>query len=228
MVKRQDPNERIGEKAVEAAAQRKMIQRKADAKRAGLRTRAWTTIVYPDSAPANWQEILREQLVEGLISPLHDKDLLPDGSGETKKPHWHVVISFKSPTTQAKAEEVFSAIGGVGCFKVKDFKQMARYLCHLDQPDKHRYDMAEVVTIGAIDYAVLAMSAADEDAVIDDMIDFVDDYDIRYFSDFVVMLRKAHPEWRRFIYHKYAGFMARYINDRRQKIFDEEYKMGRR
>ena len=46
------------------------------------RTRNYATVVYPDSAPENWQEILTQHFVPAFISPLHDKDLNP--TGETK------------------------------------------------------------------------------------------------------------------------------------------------
>ena len=69
-------------------------------------------------------------------------------AGEPKKAHWHIVVSYKNPTTYEIAKEVFDEIGAVmppePKAKVKDFKQMARYLCHLDQPSKHRYDTADV------------------------------------------------------------------------------------
>ncbi len=53
-----------------------------DAKRAG-RTRNFTTIVYPESAPENWMEILGELFIPSLVSPLHDRDTNP--TGECKK-----------------------------------------------------------------------------------------------------------------------------------------------
>ena len=132
---------------------RKDIQQKADSKRAGKRARAWTAMVYQESALPEWLDKLSEQLIEALVSPLHDKDVwsvedeqenASHVAGEPKKAHWHVVISFKNPATYDKAKEVFDGIGAVTppeikC-KVKDFRQMARYLCHLDQPRKHRYN----------------------------------------------------------------------------------------
>ena len=42
------------------------------------RTRSWTFIVYPDSAPENWRSILDEDHIQWIESPLHDKDLNAD------------------------------------------------------------------------------------------------------------------------------------------------------
>lgn len=190
----------------------KSVQKRADAKRAGKRARAWTALVYADSAAEGWQDILREQLVECLISPYHDKDVLP--TGECKKAHWHVVLSFKSPTTYDRACDVFEAIGAVvppenEC-RVKDFRQMARYLCHMDQPDKHRYEMSDVVSIGAIDYQTLCMSAADEDAMLDEIFEFMDCYCLDSYPKVVRAVREQHPEWKAIVYRKYTRQISEY------------------
>lgn len=39
------------------------------------RTRNWTILVYEDSAPANWQEIIAGLHVPAFISPLHAKEI---------------------------------------------------------------------------------------------------------------------------------------------------------
>ena len=194
------------------ATNSKSTQRKADAKRAGKRARAWTAIVYPESAPEGWVDVLREQLIECLISPLHDKDVLP--TGEPKKSHHHVVLSFKNPTTYAKACEVFEAIGAVvppekEC-RVKDFRQMGRYLCHLDQPDKHRYPMQDVISIGSIDYPTLCMSAADEDAMLDEIFEAMDEYYLDSYPKVIRFTREKHPEWKPIVYRKYTRQISEY------------------
>ena len=194
------------------ASNSKSTQRKADAKRAGKRARAWTAIVYPDSVPEGWVDILREQIIECLVSPLHDKDVLP--TGEPKKPHYHVVLSFKNPTTYAKACEVFEVIGAVvppekEC-RVKDFRQMARYLCHMDQPDKHRYPIQDVISIGSIDYQTLCMSVADEDEMLDEIFEAMDTYYLDSYPKVIRYTREHHPEWKAIVYRKYTRQISEY------------------
>ena len=112
-------------------------------------------------------------------------------------------------------QEVFDEIGAVmppePKAKVKDFKQMARYLCHLDQPSKHRYDTADVKSFGAIDYQALVMSGQDEDEMIDEMCEFIDANMIISFRQFCVYVRNERPEWRVLVYHQYAALLSRYI-----------------
>lgn len=195
------------------ANNKKEVQRRADEKRAGTRARAWTAIVYPESAPDNWLEILADQLVECLVSPLHDKDVEP--TGEFKKAHYHLVLSFKNPTGFDKAKEVFDAVNAVtppeSQSKVKDFKQMARYLCHLDQPNKHRYSVHDVVSFGAIDYPALVMTSSDEDDLLDQICDFIDANCVVSFAEFCRYVRRDKQEWRNIVYHKSSYFIREYI-----------------
>lgn len=54
------------------------------------RTRNWSVIVYPESAPENWRQILDESHIEWIESPLHEFDTNP--TGEIKKPHYHILL----------------------------------------------------------------------------------------------------------------------------------------
>ena len=56
------------------------------------RTRNWATVVYPESAPENWESALQELCIPAFISPLHDNDL--NTNGELKKGHFHIMLLF--------------------------------------------------------------------------------------------------------------------------------------
>ena len=40
-----------------------------------IKSRTWGAVVYPESAPDNWIEILEETRIQFAVSPLHDKDV---------------------------------------------------------------------------------------------------------------------------------------------------------
>lgn len=86
------------------------------------RTRNFAGIVYPESAPPNWIELLSEMRIPAFISPLHDQDTNP--GGEAKKPHFHVVLMFDSVKTREQAEEVFKLIGAVGCEVIQSIRDI--------------------------------------------------------------------------------------------------------
>lgn len=71
-----------------------------------IKGRDWAFIVYPESAPENWREILDDTHIRWIESPLHDKDFNPDGT--IKKPHWHVMLSADGPITQKQLKKLLS------------------------------------------------------------------------------------------------------------------------
>ena len=77
------------------------------------RSTNWATVVYPDSAPDNWLQILRDMLIPCFVSPLHDQDYNADG--EPKKPHYHVQFCFDSNSKRSRDQikELTDQIGGV-------------------------------------------------------------------------------------------------------------------
>ena len=77
-----------------------------------LRQRTYATIVYPDSAPNDWQDILASLCIPAFISPLHDKDTNP--TGEPKKPHYHVLLMFDGKKSSAQVDDIRKTFGGVG------------------------------------------------------------------------------------------------------------------
>ncbi|MDF9633724.1 Rep family protein, partial [Bacillus cereus] len=80
-----------------------MVKRKSSNSK-DERTRNWTFIVYPESTPENWREIINDLHTPWIESPLHDKDVNPDG--EIKKPHWHVTMMFSNKKSYEQIREI--------------------------------------------------------------------------------------------------------------------------
>lgn len=174
--------------ALSAIRGERLVIRMAD-KLGRTRTRNYATVVYPESAPENWQELLGEQCVPAFISPLHDQDINP--TGEPKKPHYHVILMFDSVKTEEQAKEVFTLIGGVGCEPVKSLRAYARYLCHLDNPEKVQYDTSLVRQFGGADYMDLIGMSVDRYIALADILDYIDENQI---VDFTVLMRYCREE----------------------------------
>ena len=159
------------------------------------RTRNYATVVYPESAPEGWQNILADQFVPCLISPLHDKDLNP--TGEVKKPHYHVIVLYDSVKTLEQAKDLFSFINGVGCEPVQSIRGYARYLCHLDNPDKAQYDASQVRALCGADYANLIGLVTDKYKAIGEMLDFCVENNITSYANLLMYCRMEKFEWFR-------------------------------
>lgn len=161
------------------------------------RTRYFATIVYPESAPENWEEILTQFHVPALVSPLHDSDVNPDG--EIKKAHYHVLLMFESVKTQEQASEILDSIGGVGRENVASVRGYARYLCHLDNPEKHQYCPDDVRSFSGADYFDTVTLSTDRYACIGEMIDFIDANKIHNYMDLFKYARDNRPDWFRLL-----------------------------
>lgn len=159
------------------------------------RSQNWATVVYPESAPENWLDILGELKIESLVSPLHDKDLNPDG--EPKKPHYHVIIMFPSVKSEEQVKEVFSTIGGVGAERVSSIRGYARYLCHLDNPEKHIYDTKDVLAFGGADFFSIISLVTDKYLTLSEILDFCDNNQVYLYSQLIRWCRKNKFEWFR-------------------------------
>ena len=182
------------------------------------RTRNFTTVVYTDSAPDNWLEILANQHIEAFVSPLHDRDVNPDG--EQKKPHWHVIVMFENVKTLEQARELFALIGGVGCEKVKALRGNARYLCHMDNPEKVQYDPKDVKSFAGADYLEICSLACDKYAAIGEMLEFCEDNNVFSFAEFILYCHRNRYDWFRVLCDN-GGFLVK--NYLKSRFWTKEY-----
>ncbi len=173
------------------------------------RVRNFATVVYPDSAPQDWQEILSQQFVPCFISPLHDKDINP--TGDPKKPHYHVVLMYEGKKSLEQAKELISLFSGVGCEVVQSIRGYARYLCHLDNPEKVQYLPDEVRSLCGADYSATIGLVTDKYKAIDEMMDFCDERGIYSYRDLMQYCRKERRDWFRVLCDNGSYVMLEYL-----------------
>lgn len=178
-----------------------------------VKTRNYACVVYPESAPENWQQLLAENFVPAFISPLHDKDVNP--TGEPKKPHYHVMIMFDNTKVPEQAMEIFNLIGGVGCEIVKSLRGYARYLCHLDNPEKVQYSVDDVRCLSGSDYHSVIGLAIDRYKAFQEMVDFCEGYNIVSFDHLVIYARHYRMDWFRILCDSGTILMRNFIKSRK-------------
>lgn len=184
----------------------------SDKKNTKLRTRNFATVVYPDSAPSDWQDILTEQFVPAFISPLHEHDFNPDG--EIKKSHWHVMIMFDSVKTVEQANSIFEKICGVGCEVVQSQRGYARYLCHMDNPEKFQYPIENVRSLCGADYPGTIGLVTDKYKAIGEMIDYCEENDIYSYSVLLKYARFERFDWFRVLCDNGTVVVKEYLKSR--------------
>lgn len=114
-----------------------------------MKERYFTFIMYEDSRPKEWKEILQSTGLQFAISPRHDKDINP--TGEKKKPHYHVLIIFNGPSTLKNANKISESVNGTICQPVKSTTGIIRYFSHKDNPEKAQYNENEITGINGIE-----------------------------------------------------------------------------
>ena len=145
--------------------------------------RNWSFIVYPDSAPEYWRDVLDEYHVPWACSPLHDGDKNPDG--EQKKPHWHCVMVFEGKKCYQQVLELIKPLNCTIPQKVQSMKGMLRYFCHLDNPEKEQYNLSDIEYHGGFDGgAYLSPSSSQRYNMIRDMMVFIKERNYIDFLDF--------------------------------------------
>lgn len=177
------------------------------------KTRNWATIVYPESAPEGWENILAESHVPAIVSPLHDKDINP-GTEEVKKAHHHVLIMFDGPKEETFARSLFESIGGVGCQAVNSLRGQARYFCHLDNPEKAAYSPEDIKAFSGANYTDIIALPSDKYKVIGEMMDWVEQNDIRSYRDLMVYSRQNKQEWFQCLCDSGTYVMKEYLKSR--------------
>lgn len=185
--------------------QKKYDAARAAKRKAAQRARSYATIVYPDSAPADWMEKLEELHVPCLISPLHDKDINPDGT--PKKPHFHVLLLFESVKSPQQVKEMLKKMKSVGCEKVNSVRGYTRYLCHLDNPEKHQYNPAGVQSLSGADYQSTVELASDRRETSREIISFCREYGIISFSSLIEYADAYREDW--LVYLSKSGWLVK-------------------
>lgn len=192
-----------------------MAKSKSSNSKKDERTRNWTFVVYPESAPENWRELIDELHVPWVESPLHDKDINPNG--ELKKAHWHVMLMFSSNKSYSQIREITMKLRSPNPQKVANAKGMIRYFAHLDNPEKHQYKKSDIIAHGGAEISsYLAVSTVERYALINEMMEFIDSQGIIEMKNLLDYARKNRFEdWFPLLCDNSAYIMDAYIKSNR-------------
>lgn len=179
------------------------------------RSTTWTFLVYPESAPRNWIEILKDLHVPFIVSPLHDKDVKV--TGELKKPHYHCIIKFRTKKSYKQVtNDVCDKINGPIPQPVADIAMMIRYLVHLDDPDKYQYNKEDVRVYGNINVKEYLYSKKEyQFEILKEILDFCETYDIQEYSTIVNYSKDERPAWFPFVTKIFRGTIDSYVRSQR-------------
>lgn len=153
-------------------------------KYAKTKKRYWTFVLYPESAPVNWREILQRTGLLVAISPLHDKDKNPDG--EFKKPHYHIILCYEGPTTGSNVKSLVDELNQPIPLPIDSVRGLYRYFTHMDNPEKYQYDEKDITTLNGFNINDFSnLSATDTAKIKLELTKFARESDIYEYSEFM-------------------------------------------
>lgn len=182
------------------------------------RNRNWTFIVYPESAPENWYKILEEKMLDFVVSPLHDIDVLENGTGEVKKAHYHVLLCFKGNKSFDQIKEITDELNCPIPQQVANCSGMIRYFVHKDNADKAQYNIADMRVHGDIDIISPFKTASSRYDAIREMRAFIKEQNIVEFEDIFDYSAENNEEWFRYLCDSCAYIIQEYIKSRRHRM----------
>ena len=107
-------------------------------KKKDVKKRLWTIVLYPESAPEDWREVIKQSGIVFAVSPLHDRDINADGT--PKKPHHHLILAYSGPTTYNNVKSFCDELNQPVPKPLESVRGMYRYFTHEENPEKAQYD----------------------------------------------------------------------------------------
>lgn len=159
-----------------------------------VKGRDWTFIVYPESAPEDWKEILINTHMRFVVSPLHDKDINPDGTN--KKEHYHVLLSSDGPMTYNQVCKIIEPLNSPIPKKVGSSKGLVRYFIHMDNPEKAQYDADDIKAYNGADvFSYFEMTVTEKNTAMKDIIRYIVENKVTNFADFLMVCIENSDDW---------------------------------
>lgn len=183
------------------------------------RARVWTFILYPDSLPNNYIELIEEKiLVPLVISPIHDKDVAEEGKGYNntiyKKPHYHAMVMFTNVKSYKQVKELYQPLGVSHVDQVHSTQAMIRYFIHADHKDKSQYQKDDIKSFNGADIqSIFEKNDKEIYGNLADIIKLIDDNSIEEFSDLVkiCLMPDYYNDYFELVCGKYHFFLLNYL-----------------
>lgn len=192
------------------------------------RSNKWTFLIYQESAPEDYLNLLEELHVPFILSPWHDKDVNRT-TGEFKKPHKHGVFFFESLKSYSQVSELISdkLNSPEHVEVVMSPKGMYDYFTHAENPEKTPYNIEDIES-GA-GFELDKFLAENNEDLLKQVYEVMRDSGIKEFADFTDLIAKQFPDLLYFVFSK-SYFFKIYLDSKRYieiKQKDDEDNHGK-
>lgn len=180
-----------------------------------VKKRNWGAVIYPESAPEDWEERLKLKGISFARSPLHDKDINP--TGEQKKEHYHIVMCFAGPTTDKTVNDIMKELNQPIAIPLESVRGYYRYLTHKDNPEKYQYDPAQIKLYNGFDVSDV-LNNFEVFQVLKDIQIIIIENSINEYSDLMNFLLQNDKMEHWNVACSHTLFLNTYITSQRHKV----------
>lgn len=189
-----------------------------------IKKRNWGGVVYPESAPEDWKEILKLKGITFAVSPLHDKDKNP--TGEDKKSHYHIILCFDGPTTDKTVNQILEELNQPIAIPLESVRGYYRYFTHKDNPEKYQYDATDIELFNGFDVTDI-MNNFEVYQALKNIQQLIIEHDIKEYSELIdfLMYSEFMELWN--VACSHTLFLNTYITSKRH-AFEKEQANSRK
>lgn len=181
-----------------------------------VKKRNWAFVLYPESAPSNWLELLQQTGLQCAISPLHNRDI--DPTGEPKKPHFHVIACYSGPTSYNVVKGLTDSLKQPIPQALEQVRGYYRYLTHMDNPEKAQYDVSGIVTINGFNISdFVDLTRSELLQIKQSIFGLIQAEDILEYSDLIDFLLAGQMMVELDVASSNTLLFDRYVSSRRNK-----------
>lgn len=187
------------------------------------RSNKWAFLLYQESAPENYLDILEEMHIPFVLSPWHDKDVNKE-TGEFKKAHKHGALYFDSLKSYSQVSKLLT--NHLNTPKhvevIMSPRGMYDYFTHAENPEKTLYDINDIESGCGFDLnKFLITNNSGEFLTL--VIDIIEEQNFLEFNSLVRYARAKNPQLLSLIMDK-TYFFAKYLDSRRYDNKKDEGK----
>ncbi|MCT1193505.1 Replication protein RepB [Lactococcus lactis] len=187
------------------------------------RSNKWAFLIYKESAPDNYFNVLEELHVPFVLSPWHDEDI-DKKTGQVKKSHKHGAFYFDSLKSYTQVSELVAdkLHGPAHVEIIMSPKGMYDYFIHAENPEKTLYNIEDIESGCGFD--LNKFLTENNPDLLKQIYEVMRDSQLNEFSDFTDFVAEKHPDLLSFVFDK-SYFFKVYLDSKRYNIEKMKIKL---
>ncbi|MDT2888102.1 MULTISPECIES: replication protein [Lactococcus] len=180
------------------------------------RSNKWAFLLYKESAPEDYLEVLDNLHVPYVLSPWHDKDV-NKSTGEFKKAHKHGALFFESLKSYTQVSDLLTEKLNAPAHVevVMSPKGMYDYFIHADNPEKTRYNIEDIES--GCGFELDKFLAENNPDLLKQVYEVMRDSGLREFADFTDLIAEQFPDLLLYVFDK-SYFFKIYLDSKRYNV----------